>query len=339
MGVWLVDSDVLAASRFATSPLIETINVLGLLASRDPQPWERSWLARYRGAFGARVAADPFSAVLIGTALAGSWLPVALGAAPRPADVSFDLELARLRAIPASVARADLAWSIGGGPLPAALDIGDPAGAVADLLQWTWDHALRRDWPRRRRIYQADIISRTAVISQRGWGAAISGLSPRVRWLGHGQLQISTRDRPPRDLRGADLVFIPGSVRDGRVAWDLPVSYAVIYPASGLLADPAARAAPAALRRLLGATRADILRLLDQPASTTQLVAATGLALGTVGTHLRVLLDARLVDRHRSGATVLYFRTPGGQQLLDQATVPAPADQPASVFQSPRKVI
>jgi DNA-binding transcriptional ArsR family regulator len=338
MGVWLVDSDVLATSRFATSPLIETINVLGLLASRDPQPWERSWLARYRGAFAARTAADPFSAALIGTSLAGSWLPVALGAAPRLDDVSFDLELARLRAIPASVARADLAWSVGGGPLPAALDIGDPAGAVAELLQWTWDQVVRRDWPRRRRIYQADIVSRTAVISQRGWGAAISGLSPRVRWLGDGQLQISSRDRPPRDLRGADLVFIPGSVRDGRVAWDLPVSYAVIYPASGLLADPAARAAPDALRRLLGATRADILRLLDQPASTTHLVAATGLALGTVGTHLRVLLDARLVDRRRAGATVLYFRTPGGQQLLDQATVPGPTDQPASVFQSPRKV-
>jgi DNA-binding transcriptional ArsR family regulator len=322
MGVWLVDADVLASSRFAVSPLMETINVLGLLATQDAQPWERAWLARHRDAFRARVAADPFSGALIGTALAGSWLPVATGAPPRPADVSFELELARLRATPAGVARADLAWATGGGPLLAGLDIPDPAGAVADLLQWTWDHTLRRDWSRRRRVYQADIVSRTAVISQRGWAAAISGLSPTVRWLGDGQLQISTRDRPPRDLRGAELIFIPGSVRYGRVAWDLPVSYAVIYPASGLLADPGARAAPTALRRLLGSTRADILRLLDRPASTTHLVAVTGLALGTVGAHLRVLLDARLVERRRSGATVLYYRSSIGQQLLDQPASP-----------------
>jgi hypothetical protein len=82
------------------------------------------------------------------------------------------------------------------------------------------------------------------------------------------------------------------------------------------------RAAPSALRRLLGPTRADILRLLDQPASTTHLTAVRCVALGTVGTHLRVLLDACLVERCRSGATVLYYRTPAGQQLVDQTASP-----------------
>jgi hypothetical protein len=36
MGVWLVTADALAASRFVTSPLIETVNALGALAARDP---------------------------------------------------------------------------------------------------------------------------------------------------------------------------------------------------------------------------------------------------------------------------------------------------------------
>jgi DNA-binding transcriptional ArsR family regulator len=319
MGVWLVDADVLARSRFAVSPLIETINALRLLATEDPQPWERAWLTQYAAPFRERIAADPFSATLTETVLAGSWLPAALGAPPRRDDASFEQELARLRTTPVSVARADLAWSFGGGPLPAALDIPDPAGALADLLQWAWDRMLSQDWPRRQRLYQADIVSRIMTVSQDGWGAAISDLAPPVRWLGHGQLQISTRDRPPLDLSGAELLFIPGSVREGRVAWAPPTSYAVIYPASGLLANPGLQAAPAALRRLLGPTRADILRLLDRPASTTNLTAITGLALGTVGAHLRVLLDARLIDRRRSGATVLYYRTAGGQQLLDQA--------------------
>ena len=47
MGVWLVTADVLAASRFVTSPLTETVNALGVLAARNPQPWERDWLARH----------------------------------------------------------------------------------------------------------------------------------------------------------------------------------------------------------------------------------------------------------------------------------------------------
>lgn len=151
------------------------------------------------------------------------------------------------------------------------------------------------------------------------WAAAISGLTTAVRCLRDGQLRISVRDHPPHDLRGAELLFIPGALREGRVSWDIRTSYAIIYPASGLLADARADGAPAALRRLLGPTRADILRLLDQPASTTHLVAVTGLALGTIGHHLRILLDARLVDRRRSGPAVLYYRTPGGHQLLDQA--------------------
>ena len=76
MGVWLVSADVLAASRFVTSPLIETVNALGVLASRNPQPWERDWLARHSQAFLDRIKADPFSAAL---ARAHAVRPVAPG--------------------------------------------------------------------------------------------------------------------------------------------------------------------------------------------------------------------------------------------------------------------
>ncbi|WP_460492794.1 helix-turn-helix domain-containing protein [Dactylosporangium cerinum] len=38
----------------------------------------------------------------------------------------------------------------------------------------------------------------------------------------------------------------------------------------------------------------------------------TGAGLGSVGGHLRVLLDAGLVARRRSGRSVLYYQTPTG---------------------------
>jgi DNA-binding transcriptional ArsR family regulator len=326
-GVWLVSADVLASARFATSPLIETVNALGVLAARNPQPWERDWLARHSQAFQERVKSDPFSAALAGSELAtGSWLPVDLGPPPRPGDTTFEQELARVRAVKRPAAKFDLAQSAGG-RLADAFDVSDPAGAFADLLQWIWDHAVRADWPRRKRKYEADIISRTSVLSQRGWAAAIGGLTPGVRWLGAGQLQFNVPDSRPLDLGHAELVFVPSSLRTWRVAWEFPARFAVIYPAAGMLASPAARTAPEPLRRLLGPTRAEILLLLGDPITTTQLAAVTGLALGTVGSHLRILLDAGLAERHRSGASVLYRRTPTGHQLLGH---PDPRDQQAS---------
>jgi DNA-binding transcriptional ArsR family regulator len=70
------------------------------------------------------------------------------------------------------------------------------------------------------------------------------------------------------------------------------------------------------LARLLGSARAGVLVLLDTPKSTTQLVALTGQALGSVGRHLKVLLDARLVQRRRAGRSVLYYRTAACEALV-----------------------
>jgi DNA-binding transcriptional ArsR family regulator len=177
-----------------------------------------------------------------------------------------------VRLVPVQLARFDLTQGARG-RLPAALDVSDPAGAFADLIQWTWEHTVRSDWPRRKRRYEADIVSRTTVLSQRGWAAAVDGIAADVRWLNDGQLQITVLDRPPFDrLRHQS-------------------------------------------RCVLGPTRAEILLLIGQPITTTQLAAVTGLALGTVGGHLRILTDAGLAERHRSGAHVLYQRTSTGQLL------------------------
>ncbi|WP_406567084.1 ArsR family transcriptional regulator [Actinoallomurus rhizosphaericola] len=59
-----------------------------------------------------------------------------------------------------------------------------------------------------------------------------------------------------------------------------------------------------------------MLVLLDTPKTTTQLVALTGQGLGSVGRHLRILLDARLVRRRRAGRAVLYDRTAAGEVLI-----------------------
>lgn len=99
--------------------------------------------------------------------------------------------------------------------------------------------------------------------------------------------------------------------------WDEPDHYSIVYPCQGLLADAGETAPPEPLAALIGAARARVLVLLAAPASTTQLVAVTGYGLRSVGGHLRVLLDAGLVRRRRTGRSVLYYRTPAGDQLVE----------------------
>jgi DNA-binding transcriptional ArsR family regulator len=137
-----------------------------------------------------------------------------------------------------------------------------------------------------------------------------------MRWLGEGRLQINTHDYPPREIGGAQLLFVPVTPRRGWVSWEDPYRYAVIYPCSGALAEPGTVSPPESLARLLGPVRAGVLVMLDTPKSTTQLVALTGHGLGSVGRHLKILLDARLVRRRRVGRSVLYFRTPAGDTLV-----------------------
>jgi DNA-binding transcriptional ArsR family regulator len=91
----------------------------------------------------------------------------------------------------------------------------------------------------------------------------------------------------------------------------------VVYPCSGVLAEADHAAIPETLAALLGPARAGILVRLDTPKSTTQLVALTGQGLGSVGRHLKILLDANLVGRRRAGRSVLYHRTAVGQDLVE----------------------
>lgn len=190
---------------------------------------------------------------------------------------------------------------------------------------------MEADWPRRSRLLQADIIGRTSTLSRDGLGAALNDLSPRIRWLGDGRLEINSTQRPARHLDGANLCFIPTSTSTGWVAWDLPTSYAIVYPARGLLGHTPDAGHSHAVAALLGSRRADLLRALSAPTSTSQLHALIGGAISGVSEHLHVLLDTGLVHRRRSGRNVLYYRSALGDELLDAARAtdatkaPAPA--------------
>ncbi|WP_320779068.1 ArsR/SmtB family transcription factor [Streptomyces sp. CRN 30] len=326
MGWWQVNADTLAGSRFVISPMAEVFASLKVLhAGVGSWPGEQEWLARHLPGYRARLAADPVTALLVRAGLGRTWIADFLTPTPR-AGASFEEELARVRdAAPAEV-RRQLTVSLAG-PLPERLRRDDLPLLAARLLEYVWQDAVRPYWERRRRILEADVVARTARLSRGGWAAALDTLRPGMRWLGGDRLQVNLHENPPREISGAELLFVPVTPKAGWVAWEDGERYAVVYacegvfagvgrPAVGAAGATAAGAVPDGLGALLGRGRARVLVLLDSPMSTTQLVALTGQGLGSVGRHLKVLLDAGLVRRRRAGRSVLYYRAPAGDVLV-----------------------
>jgi len=318
MGWWQVNADTLAGSRFVISPLAEaTASLIALERGTAAHPGERAWLDAHQPAYRERLAGDPVTALLVRAALGRHWIADFFTIAPTgEGEPTLGEELARIRERSPEAARTDLTVSLGG-PLPTSLHRSDLPERAADLLEWVWTQTVLPDWPRRRRIMEADIVARTRQLSQGGWAAALSDMRPGMRWLGEGRLQINAHNYPPRKIAGAQLLFVPVTPGQGWVSWDMPYRYAVMYPCSGVLAQVDPVPVPEALGVLLGPARAGVLVLLGTPKSTTQLVALTGQGLGSVGRHLKVLLDAHLVQRRRAGRSVLYYRTAAGETLLE----------------------
>jgi len=311
--VFVVDADVMARARFGTSRLVETTAGLSLLHHADPLPWHREWRDTHLPAFRERLCDDPVAAAVVAHAYGPSWIADFLTVPPAAPDLSLDEELGHLEALSDEQVRADLAFVRE--PLAPQLSAGGLAATVADLLRWVWDTTIRPEWPRRRRVLQADVVARTARLSAEGWSGVLRGLAPGVRWLGDGLLQVNAGRFPPRDVRGSDLLFLAAHSRGGSVQWRLPDRYALVYPVSGSAAA-GPTPVPDALARLLGAARARVLVQAHSPVSTTALTAVTGLPLGSVGGHLRVLLDAGLLERRRAGREVLYWCSDAGAALL-----------------------
>ena len=314
MGIWLIDADVLAGSRFRISPLAETVATLGVLAEAWPyRPGQLANPVQQRAAFRARMADDPVGRAFLKAAFRTKWLTDILCPPPDDDEHTFDDEMRRIRTAAPAVLRADLP-----GNYPA-LDVPDLPSRISAVLDWVWVETVEPDWQRRERAFEADIIARTRRLSTSGWAAALDDMRPGMRWLGEGQLRINAYDYPPQDLANGQLLFMPTTSARGWVGRRQPHRYSVVYPCAGLLTE-GRPTAPGALRRLIGPARATLLSLLDTPMSTTQLVSVTGFALGAVGNHLRVLLDAQLVRRRRAGRSVLYYRTPDGNRLIRATT-------------------
>lgn len=316
-------AESLARSRFAVSPLAETIAAILTLARGD-EPWREPGAVAGRVEFQRFLAGDPFAAGFVALISSTKWLPAPITVPPtggmhtrlkdelskartlNDATVIAELQHARDE----SWQRHDLSW-ISGSPL---------AHRIADLVQTAWTRWAQPDWPRRKALLERDVRYRAGLLAAYGWPAAIDRMSRHSRWVAADAIQYSARrTAPARQVGENGLQFVPITRRSTWLAEWPPDDFAIVYPAWGI-AEASDQSMPVdgAVDRLLGIGRASVLRELGHPATTSELAVLLGVALGTVGGHLAVLRDNRLVARTRMGNRVVYHRTDLGDRLMDR---------------------
>ena len=309
-----VGPDDLAATRFAVSPVAELVHAVRQL-ERRPGAFGLGRLATHLDRAYARLRDRPGLAAL--RYLNGPRVGAAF-ACPPPEGMSQTIEadLARIRATDRGVVAAEIA-EVGQERPPSPRLSGlldDPAlvDRLADAVGEAWRVLLEPEWPRLLAVLARDVRHRADQLTRAGWAGALAGMHERVRW--HEGGRISVTEAPPEiaALHGRGLLLVPSVfVAPGLALYlEPPWQPAILYPARGRglvwESDPPQ---PQALTRLLGRTRGRLLVLLAAPTSTSELAVLTRASLGATGDHLRVLLDAGLVTRSRSGRSVLYRRT------------------------------
>lgn len=319
----------LAATRFATSPLIETVTAILLLAHPDKSAVNLPWVRWARTQLYEKPLRLPRLWPLIVNGRP-SW-PEWLAPAPRVRWPGIREELDVIRATPLAQIEVSLGRVFGEGPRPesAAGLLDRPAeslAAIAAELLDCHDRLIGPHWERIRAVCDADIAYRAGgALASGGARSLLNDLHPRLRWS-DGRLTLTdARDvRPSREaVLGPDgLVLVPSVfIWPGvSVKPSTTTQTTIRYPARGAAAVwEAGTPSLAATENLLGRSRAWLLTALRSPATPGSLALRLGVTRSAVSQHLKVLYRSGLVERQHSGRQVLYWASDLGLALLSRS--------------------
>jgi len=227
-----------------------------------------------------------------------------------------------IRATPTWRVRADVRAAYAGlppTPMRRRFAAADPE--VFDLLAAatrTWfDAVLAPHWTDLGRSHRQQVAAAAHRYAFAGVDGLLGGLHPLIRW-NPPVLEVDTWWDGDLPGTGHGLIPVPSPLSGVRpralVEPGRPVL--LVYPVS--IASPAASAGPDVLARLVGRTRAAVLRRLAEPGehSTTTLARAVEVSLASASEHTAALRAAGLVDTERVGGSVRHRLTPLGAHLL-----------------------
>jgi DNA-binding transcriptional ArsR family regulator len=308
-----------ARTRFAISPLWETAAAIRALRNPSVGSLHLPWVKRIRPHLRQLDLSLPLALLPKKGYIADFLTPP-----PITPLMSFEDEIELIRSTEPEMVIHDVGYLFEDGTPREALQpyLDDPEGAVqrlADVLEGFWHVALEPDWPRIQSLMEADILYRSRRLAEGGVDLLFSDLHGEVKWAGD-QLTIQCECAVPQlDLAGRGLVLVPSAFYPFKTAamTEEPWQPTLIYPARGVaLLWEEAQAAPEALAKVVGRSRAALLADLDAPRTTTDLAQRLDMTPGGVSQHLSVLKDSGFVTARRNGRAVLYFRSELADQLV-----------------------
>lgn len=307
----------IATVRFAPrpAPLQELHAALTTAVAPCPAPLFAPWRGRVLRTL--PTAAEPLADL------------VPAGRPPRFLDVLGDTLAAsfeRIRSTSPDLVRAELerVYAPGSGPAPRwirGLHAGDETAwrTVRRAQRAAYETVLAPVWPVVQDLHREEFTRHALAVAEHGMAAGLAALAPAGRFHEGVWEWPGAQARDVR-LGGRGLVLLPTFHHPaGPLLHDLPDRPVVLtYPAgAGLPPVPDGPTAPEeALATVLGRTRAELLRLLAEPHTTTDLARALRVSNATASAHAAALRRAGWVTTSRTGRSVRHERTALGTLLL-----------------------
>lgn len=308
----------LFGTRFAYSPLWETLSAVRCILYPDKHTLHARWARRHRalrGSFGILADVLPRS----------GWSPDFLAPPPGSGPTrSLEAELELVLSTPGETVRQELARVTttvdGAHRLRAAAE--QPARLLeqlADSLRRCHRDVLEPVWPRVRTQLESDIDYRGALLVSGGLPAVLADLRPEVSFDADA-IRVRSARTLERALDDRGLLLMPSIF-----SWPTVTVYAegswqpsIVYRARGAGEVWLEAGRPGhALGVLIGRRRAMILELLVRAQSTTSVAQTLGVSPATVSEHLQAMHRAGLVSRRRQGREQLYRQSPLARQLIE----------------------
>jgi DNA-binding transcriptional ArsR family regulator len=324
----------LASARIGISPLTELIGALELLhrcgVGRASWPYT-GWAKQARAGLSATPPGAPlwvYGRLLdmrVWQRTPDVFHPIANSPVPRLED-----ELELLARTPSAAVDAQFAVHCPtGAPRWLADYQRDPAGsfsALAESLSGFWQKTLRVYWPEMLGALEEEVHIRARAIATAGAESMLGDLAGIARW----EPPVLSLPKPKDSFMGTAerrLLLVPMLFADRRVSasTDHPSWLRLTYQCRGAaVLEPGPEPAGSGDDRLgvlVGPRRAQVLRALTVPATTSSLAAALGLPASTVSEQLTALHTAGVLHRRRAGRRVFYGLEPAGHTLLSMFDV------------------
>lgn len=299
--------------RWAPSPILETLGWLCLTRDKGTDPTYGAPDARAR-----ELLACP-DVALVAELLPEGDGPTPDFLVPTPADGPAarvaTAQLDEIRRTDHAVAAVQVWQDLGdrelSSNLSCALREGTLPARAARGLKSFWENGVAGVWRAAEQALLAEIERCTQLVESGGISAALGAVHDRLLC----EDLFLPSGGPAAEVLPPELLIIPTALYGpSRLAMRLWGSHPfVAYPIGAAAAHSASLAE---LRRLLGPTRAVILRNLTSARTTTELSGELRLAAATVSYHVKVLQRAGLLERSRDRHSVLYELSPTGRQLL-----------------------